>query len=272
MKTKYAVYIIVVAIVALLGFNFIKNSDSSSATAEKTGAKSNASKVLAKPFSAISEADFKKFLAGKSDTVVIDIRTPQEVAQGKIAENPLEIDYYGEHFLDELAKLDKDKTYFIYCAHGNRTGDTKGKMKGLGFTKVYDLKGGFITWKGKLFGQTSRTDVVQKFLGKPSVIFIAGTYCPHCRDAMPEYETKVWDVYNEKVNVFVNVIDNKKFEQKRIAQGTDTLLTFKTLVGEECGYVPSWILLNKDGEVQENSCGVTTGLDVLVSKIDGLLK
>ena len=265
-------YLAIAILVLVGGLFFFNNKTDNSDTAFNSGVAAGASEVLSEPFSAITEADFKKFLAGKSDTVVIDIRTAEEVAQGKITENPLEIDYYGEGFLDELAKLDKNKTYFIYCAHGNRSRDAKGKMKGLGFTKVYDLKGGFITWKGELFGQTKRIDAIQAFLGKPSVIFLAGTFCPHCQDAMPKYETEVWDKYNEEANIFVNVVDKKKFPQERIAQGYEAALTFKILTGEDCGYVPSWVVLDKDGKLVDSSCGASKGIEKITELLDGLIK
>ncbi len=229
--------------------------------------------VLFAPFfSSITETEFNQKLKGKADMVVIDIRTPDEIIQGKITEDPLEIDYYKENFKDELEKLDKTKTYFIYCAHANRTGDAKKLMKNIGFTKVYDLKGGTITWKGKMYGQTPRSEVVQRFLGKPTVIVLAATSCPHCQTAMPAFEEGVWDNYNSKVNIFVNVLDNKKFPQKRIAQGYDATLTFRALTGEDCGYVPSWIILDKDGEVEKKTCGAGKGVDEITTTLDTLLK
>ncbi len=227
--------------------------------------------LFAELFSSITETEFKENLAGKDDVVVIDIRTPNEIAQGVISENPLKIDFYEENFKEELGKLDKNKTYFIYCAHANRTREAKKMMKDLGFTKVYDLKGGIITWKGEMYGQTPRSEIVQKFLGKPSVIILAGTFCPHCQTAMPVFEEKVWDKYNSKANIFVNVVDGKKFPQKRIGQGYDATLTFKALTGEDCGYVPSWVILDKDGEVAKKACGASKSMNDITETLDGLL-
>ena len=267
MKIKYIVGIIIAILAVFLIVNYAHKGG-----AQGGSAGTNTHAALAQPFSAITEAEFKKFLADKPDTVVIDVRTPQEVAEGTIVPNPKNIDFYKADFEQKIAALDKNKTYFLYCHSGNRSHQSVEKMKALGFTKVYDLKGGIKAWKGKLFTSVSRADIVKSFLGKPSLIVIAGTYCPHCRAAMPEYESKIWDVYHDKMNIFVNVIDGKKFAQKRIAQGTDPALTFKILTGEACDYVPSWILLNKDGEVQESSCGGAKGFDVLISKINELVK
>jgi rhodanese-related sulfurtransferase len=92
-----------------------------------------------KNFSALTTEEFKKEI---KNSIVIDIRTPDEIALGKITEDALEIDYYNPNFKNDLDKLDKNKKYLIYCAHGNRTRDTKNIMKELGFKKVNDLEGG----------------------------------------------------------------------------------------------------------------------------------
>ena len=53
--------------------------------------------------------------------VILDVRTPEEFAEGHIG-NALIIDYYSETFRDDVNKLDKDKPYLIYCRSGNRSG------------------------------------------------------------------------------------------------------------------------------------------------------
>lgn len=97
-------------------------------------------------FVTLSPAEFAK-QADKKEVTVIDIRTPEEVAEGKVVADALELDYYSPDFKSELAKLDKDQTYLIYCRSGNRTGDTKRMMKSLGFTDVSDLQGGKVAWE-----------------------------------------------------------------------------------------------------------------------------
>ncbi len=79
------------------------------------------------------------------DFVIIDVRTPEEFADGHI-ENAVNIDFYAETFRDELNKLDKDKTYFIYCRSGNRSGSALDIMAELNFREVYNLSGGITAW------------------------------------------------------------------------------------------------------------------------------
>ena len=80
--------------------------------------------------------------------IIIDVRTPEEFANEHI-ENALNLDYYSEKFRDELNKLDKEKTYLIYCRSGNRSGKALSIMKELAFREVYNMLGGVIQWKAE---------------------------------------------------------------------------------------------------------------------------
>ena len=79
------------------------------------------------------------------DLILLDIRTPEEFANGRIRGAKL-IDYYSSEFVERLKKLDRNKTYLIYCRSGNRTGRSLAIFKRLGFGKVYQLEGGLIGW------------------------------------------------------------------------------------------------------------------------------
>ena len=80
------------------------------------------------------------------DFVIIDVRTPEEFAEGYI-ENAINIDFYSETFRDELKQLDKNKTYLIYCRSGGRSGSALDIMAELNFREVYNISGGIIAWK-----------------------------------------------------------------------------------------------------------------------------
>lgn len=208
-----------------------------------------------KPFEALELADFKKEI---KNSIVIDVRTPGEIILGKITKDALEMDFYEEKkFKEDLNKLDKTKQYLIYCRSGNRSDSTKSIMKDLGFSNVNDLDGGIIIWDEKLFGAPNKDDVVKKYLGKPTVVMLAGTFCPHCQKDVPEVEKEIFNKVGNQINLVVNVTDGeggKRFKTN-MEQIVDPLLNYKTLVGKECAYVPTWIVLDKDGDVADESCG-----------------
>lgn len=76
---------------------------------------------------------------------IIDVRTPEEFHAGHIS-NAVMIDFYAKGFIDKLEKLDKDKTYLLYCRSGNRSGQTLNLMQKLGFKAAYNMKGGMNKW------------------------------------------------------------------------------------------------------------------------------
>ena len=78
--------------------------------------------------------------------VILDVRQPSEFAEGHI-EGAVNLDWLDEEaFKEGVAKLDKAKTYYIYCRSGRRSNAAAEKMQSDGF-KVYDLKGGIKQWK-----------------------------------------------------------------------------------------------------------------------------
>lgn len=81
------------------------------------------------------------------NAIILDVRTPEEVAKGKIA-GALEMDFYSDDFNEQIATLDKNKTIFVYCASGGRSGKTMSKMSDMGFLEVYNLEGGMGAWLG----------------------------------------------------------------------------------------------------------------------------
>jgi len=87
-----------------------------------------------------------KDLNGLNDIQLIDVRTPEEYAEGHL-EKAMNINYYDDAFMsDMISKLDKSKPIYIYCKSGGRSGKASKKLKAEGFTKVYDLEGGIINW------------------------------------------------------------------------------------------------------------------------------
>jgi rhodanese-related sulfurtransferase len=83
---------------------------------------------------------------GDQDFVVLDVRTPQELAATGYVENAINIDYRAENFQEDLDALDKAKTYVIYCRSGGRSGRTLTMMEELGFQDVYNVTGGILQW------------------------------------------------------------------------------------------------------------------------------
>ncbi len=79
------------------------------------------------------------------DVVLLDVRRPEEFATGHLP-GARNLDYLGEPFIDELEKLDPDKTYLVYCNSGRRSLRTCVLMKNSGFRRVFNLEEGLRAW------------------------------------------------------------------------------------------------------------------------------
>jgi phage shock protein E len=73
--------------------------------------------------------------------VLIDVRTPEEVAEGHLAGAVL-LDLQRPDFREAVAELPRDEAYFVYCRTGNRSGQAVEIMRELGFTDLVN-GGGF---------------------------------------------------------------------------------------------------------------------------------
>lgn len=85
----------------------------------------------------------------KENTVILDVRTPNEWAEG-IIENAILINILEpQSFMEEIEKLDKNKNYYIYCRSGARSGQACQVMNSIGFGETNNLSGGILEWTGK---------------------------------------------------------------------------------------------------------------------------
>ena len=89
-------------------------------------------------------SEFSKKIT-ESGVVVLDVRTPGEFAEGYI-EGAQNIDFQSGNFENEIAALDKNVIYAVYCRSGNRSGQAAKIMHDAGFHEVYNLDGGVIDW------------------------------------------------------------------------------------------------------------------------------
>jgi rhodanese-related sulfurtransferase len=85
--------------------------------------------------------------------IVIDVRTPAEWQQGVISGADLFIDYNSPAFKQQLAKLDKSKTYIVYCRSGGRSAGASQMMIDSGFKNVINMQGGIMSWGGKIIAK-----------------------------------------------------------------------------------------------------------------------
>ena len=85
-------------------------------------------------------------LRDRENHVVLDVRSPQELAEGEVPGHVM-INFFDPAFRQEIEKLDKEKTYLVYCRSGNISGQACTIMADMGFQHLYNLNGGIGAWK-----------------------------------------------------------------------------------------------------------------------------
>lgn len=95
-----------------------------------------------------SELDAAGFAAALKapETVILDVRTAEEYAEGHIP-GAVNIDVQSPDFAGQVAALDPDVPYAVYCRSGNRSRVALDLMGQLGITDAYHLAGGVGAWQ-----------------------------------------------------------------------------------------------------------------------------
>ncbi|MBK0422761.1 rhodanese-like domain-containing protein [Leucobacter sp. CSA2] len=72
------------------------------------------------------------------DTIILDVRTPEEYAAGHLEGAQL-LDFTGGAVEAALPSLDPEAEYFVYCRSGNRSGQAIALMERAGFADLTNL-------------------------------------------------------------------------------------------------------------------------------------
>ena len=94
----------------------------------------------------IKGADTVSYLEEHPDTVILDIRTPEEFASGHMA-NARNIDFRSSDFQELIDILDQDQTYLVHCQSGGRSGKSLEFFKRSGFKTIVHMDDGFGGWQ-----------------------------------------------------------------------------------------------------------------------------
>lgn len=93
----------------------------------------------------MSAAEFEE-AAARPGVVVLDVRTPEEFAEGHLP-RAVNLDVSDPGFEEGLDELDPDATYAVYCRTGSRSLAAAQAMREAGLDDVFDLEGGIEAWQ-----------------------------------------------------------------------------------------------------------------------------
>jgi len=186
----------------------------------------------------LSPKEFRKKLAATPDALLLDIRTPQEINKGYL-KGAVFMDFYDSTFRQQVQNLDREKPVFIYCAIGGRSWDAAKLMSEMGFTNVYDLKGGIIVWKIKNYDYVKlKNDSARQGMGKDEFEkMIAGRpltfvdfyapWCAPCKIMVPALERIERDMKDTALVVKINADENLQLMKDYGLKALPYILVFK---------------------------------------------
>ncbi|MEI7664047.1 MAG: rhodanese-like domain-containing protein [Bacteroidota bacterium] len=96
----------------------------------------------------VSPAEAFKMTGEKTSNpaiTIIDVRTAEEFSSGHIA-GAINIDFQSDEFEANIGKLDKNRSYLVYCHSGHRSSGAASMMKKMGFKSIKNLGGGIARW------------------------------------------------------------------------------------------------------------------------------
>jgi thioredoxin len=168
---------------------------------------------------------FNETIKTNKDAIVLDVRTPDEFAEGYI-EHAQNINYNGSNFKDEIAKLDKSKTYLVYCLAGKRSASAASYMRANGFNNVINLEGGILAWQQNNLPLTTTTTAIaedkisfeeyNKMINADTKV-VVDYYAPWCAPCikMKPMLDELTKEYEGKVKIIrLDINENKQLAKK----------------------------------------------------------
>ena len=112
--------------------------------AVKEAAPQEAAPAPETPKATITNVDWNKALEmSKAGAVLVDVRTPAEVAEGMA---PGAVNIPLQEIQQRLAEFPKDKDLLIYCRSGKRSMAASNFLIENGYEKVFNVEGGFLAF------------------------------------------------------------------------------------------------------------------------------
>jgi rhodanese-related sulfurtransferase len=121
---------------------------SASSAAEGTGSPAATSVSTVSTVTEPQRVDPATFAAAVATpgVVTIDVRTPEEFAEGHIA-GAVNYNVEDPMFTQLISGLDPAGTYAVYCRSGNRSQVAVEQMTAAGIVGIYELADGIIGWE-----------------------------------------------------------------------------------------------------------------------------
>jgi len=207
----------------------------------------------------ISVNDFDKKLTTIPNVQLVDVRTPEEYANGHL-KNSVNINYNADDFEEQVGKLDKSKPVLVYCLSGGRSSNAAVKMQEMGFSEIYNLDGGIMKWSraGKPIVQGATAPAGAKGIteeefnkmisaSKYVLVDFNAKWCEPCKKMIPILESVAAKKKDVLSLVKIDADDNKAIMTQKGIDAIPYLELYQDgkLVWQHNGYIDEDQLLSE---------------------------
>jgi len=187
----------------------------------------------------IDATEFEHKISQIKNPQIVDVRTAQEYNEGYI-QDAVNINFSGSNFDEEILKMDKSKSVFVYCLSGGRSAGAVNKMISFGFKEIYELKGGMRAWynANKPVINTSSKDETNRGMSisefetvlknqKIVLVDFNAVWCAPCKKMTPIL-SEIENEYSKSVSVLkIDVEQNKSIADMLKIENLPTLILYK---------------------------------------------
>ena len=184
-------------------------------------------------YKSINAAEFKNMIIKTQEAQILDVRTPEEYANGKIADAK-NVNWNGDNFDAGVTTLDKSKPVFVYCLSGGRSKKAANHLVELGFKNVIELDGGYLAWE-KANPKTSAVwtgmtkEAYNKLLvsDKTVVIDFYAEWCGPCKKMAPYLDKLSTEMADKVIIHRIDADKNKSLFNALGFQGLPVVIVIK---------------------------------------------
>ncbi|MBA3015359.1 MAG: rhodanese-like domain-containing protein [Proteobacteria bacterium] len=119
-------------------------SNNPSQTDAKTDTVTASGESQSSTYVSLPPAQIMELIQNKKDLLIIDVRSPQELREGKIVDSTL-IPFWD--IMKGNYSIPKDRPILMICAVGGRSYAAMQILSQKGYKEIYNLQGGIDAWK-----------------------------------------------------------------------------------------------------------------------------
>lgn len=188
----------------------------------------------------VSPKEAFEFTQKNQHWVLLDVRTPQEVAASHIT-NASPVNFRSPSFNQQVQLLDKAKIIYVYCNTGvGRSDSAYAVLKNEGFDHVKIIKGGLWAWTADSLPVTQTTNGAvetakkttledfQKLIQskQPVLVDFHTLWCASCVEMIPVVDSIKQEYKGKAIVTRVNVAVSKEVRDAFHVSGVPVLVIF----------------------------------------------